>query len=185
MAANEPVDLEGLIGRAITALNRLSIAFKRRTLYLGIAIMVLIAVCVYVSIQSNHNADQVRIARRETTAARKALEEYKTKTQEARVNSCKQDVIKAKEQGKIEKDNERARREQSPEAKALTADILKRLGITHEQVDRFNAQQLAHFDAQVDKAHKLRDCTAKGIANYLSFNGGYLPVTTTTTPAKP
>lgn len=128
--------------------------------------------------QGQRTADR---AQHSANRAAASLAEYKAKTQEARVNSCKQDVLKAKEQGKIEKGNERARRKQSPEAEALTAQVLKQLGISQAQADRFTNEQLANFDVQVDKAHRLRDCTKQGIADYLSGHGGYLPVTTSTT----
>lgn len=106
--------------------------------------------------------------------ATNALGTYKHDTQKVRINACYQSNAQQLDQAKIEKGNERARRVQSPATKALSDRILAQLHISQAEVDRFNAEQLKSFDAHIDQAHRLRDCTAEGVADYLSGRDGYL-----------
>lgn len=120
--------------------------------------------------------------RRDAHDAKVALAAYKADTQRVRINACNQSVTEKRDLASLEKDLERARRTQTPEAKALTKQLLAQLHITPEQLNRLTAEQLLSFDAKVNEKIRIRDCSVKGLADYLNGHGGYLPTSTTTAP---
>lgn len=114
------------------------------------------------------------------------LANYKHDTQRIRINACNQSVTEKRDLASLEKDLERARRTQTPEAKALTKQFLETLHITQAQLDRLQAAQLLSFDAKVNQKIRIRDCSVKGLSDYLNGKGGYLPLSTTVpTTTKP
>lgn len=125
-------------------------------------------------------------ANRSANRAEAALTAYKADTQRVRINACNQSVTEKRDLASLEKDLERARRTQTPEAKALTKQFIDQFHITQAQLDRLTAEQLLSFDAKVNQKIRIRDCTVQGLADYLNGHGGYLPTpTTTTTATKP
>jgi cytoskeletal protein RodZ len=84
------------------------------------------------------------------------------------IAACLQSNEQQRTQAQAEKDEERARQAESSQA---LDRLLKLLQITPAELAALQAAHLRKFDATVDHAHRLRDCSPAGIKAYYEPNG--------------
>lgn len=95
----------------------------------------------------------------------KATQDANSDRKQRTVASCQQYNIQQANQAQAEKDEERERRAASS---VSITPILDLLNITKAEYDALQAERLKKFDATVDRAHKLRDCSPEGIKAYFA-----------------